>query len=241
LGWTSLPTPSSVGAAMAAPLALHQASAAEIQARIVAERAGAPFLVVRDAAGAQRIVALDAQRGRATVGRQEDCDLRVDWDGEVSRVHAILDLVGGTWAISDDGLSRNGTYVGEERVDGRRRLLNGEVVRVGRTLFAFCDPRAKGAETTLADDLHDAIRLSDAQKRVLVALCRPYRDAPDFAVPPTNREIADELVLSVDAIKTHMRTLFQTFDVDDVPQNQKRVALVERALRTGVITSRDLA
>jgi pSer/pThr/pTyr-binding forkhead associated (FHA) protein len=225
---------------MAAPLALHQASPAEIKERLEAERAGVPFVLVRDGAGAQRIVVLSLERGRATVGRHEDCDLCVDWDGGVSRVHAILDFVGGAWAVSDDGLSRNGTFVGETRVEGRRRLLSGDIVRVGNTVFAFCDPRVKGVETTLADDLSKAIKLSEAQKRVLVVLCRPYRDAPDFAAPPTNREIADELVLSVDAIKTHMRSLFHIFDVDDVPQNQKRVHLVERALHTGVITARDL-
>jgi pSer/pThr/pTyr-binding forkhead associated (FHA) protein len=225
---------------MAAPLALHQASPAEIKERLEAERAGVPFVVVRDGAGAQRIVVLSPERGRATVGRHQDCDLCVDWDGGVSRVHAILDFVGGAWAVSDDGLSRNGTFVGESRVEGRRRLLSGDIVRVGNTVFAFCDPQVKGVETTLADDLSKAIKLSEAQKRVLVALCRPYRDAPDFAVPPTNREIAEELVLSVDAIKTHMRSLFHIFDVDEVPQNQKRVQLVERALNTGVITVRDL-
>ena len=40
-------------------------------------------------------------------------------------------------------------------------------------------------------------------------------------------------------MKTHLRALFEKFGVE-LPQNQKRVALVERALQTGLITERDL-
>jgi DNA-binding NarL/FixJ family response regulator len=44
----------------------------------------------------------------------------------------------------------------------------------------------------------------------------------------------------VDAVKTHMRALFEKFDVQELPQNRKRVAVVERALQTGLITPREL-
>jgi DNA-binding NarL/FixJ family response regulator len=82
--------------------------------------------------------------------------------------------------------------------------------------------------------------VSPAQKRVLVALCRPFKDGAAFATPATNQSIADELVLSVEAVKTHLRALFEKFGVSDLPQNQKRVALVERALQSGLVNERDL-
>ena len=85
-----------------------------------------------------------------------------------------------------------------------------------------------------------AAGVSPAQKRVLVALCRPFKDGAAFATPSTNGDIADELHLSVDAVKTHLRALFEKFGVEDLPQNQKRVALVERALQSGLISERDL-
>ncbi len=75
---------------------------------------------------------------------------------------------------------------------------------------------------------------------MLVALCRPFKDGAAFATPPTNQQIADELHLSVDAVKTHMRALFEKLEVGDLPQNQKRVALVERALHSGAISKSDL-
>jgi hypothetical protein len=41
-------------------------------------------------------------------------------------------------------------------------------------------------------------------------------------------------------VKTHMRALFEKFSVEELPQNRKRVAVVERALGTGIVTQRDL-
>ena len=64
------------------------------------------------------------------------------------------------------------------------------------------------------------------------------RTAASFATPATNQEIGAELHLSVDAVKTHMRALFEKLGVGDLPQNQKRVALVERALQSGAVDQR---
>jgi predicted ArsR family transcriptional regulator len=83
-------------------------------------------------------------------------------------------------------------------------------------------------------------RLSEAQRRVLLALCRPYKEPGPFTTPATNQQIADELFLSVEAIKTHLRALFGKFGVEDLPQNQKRAKLVERAFQTGLVSERDL-
>ena len=37
-----------------------------------------------------------------------------------------------------------------------------------------------------------------------------------------------------------MRALFEKLGLENLPQNQKRVALVERALQSGAISPRDL-
>jgi DNA-binding NarL/FixJ family response regulator len=75
--------------------------------------------------------------------------------------------------------------------------------------------------------------LSPAQRRVLAALCRPSLEQP-FAGPPSNREIAEELVVSVDTVKSHLHTLFELFGVADMPQNRKRSELVRRAFEAGL-------
>ena len=53
--------------------------------------------------------------------------------------------------------------------------------------------------------------LSEAQRRVLVALCRPFKESSGYATPATNQQIAAELFLTVDAVKTHLRALFAKF------------------------------
>ena len=68
----------------------------------------------------------------------------------------------------------------------------------------------------------------------------PTGTARTYATPATNQQVAGEVYLSVDAVKTHLRTLFAKFGVEDLPQNQKRVKLVELALQSGAITPRDL-
>lgn len=216
-------------------------SALELKAQIEAERNGVPFLVFRDGAGEQQIFTLGDDLERVTVGRASSSSIWVDWDTEVSRLHAELERIGSDWTVSDDGLSRNGTHVNGERVVGRRRLRDGDVVRFGRTATAFRQPlQADVTETEVASEVLDRASLSEAQRRVLIALCRPFKDSTGYVTPATNQEIAGALFLSVDAVKTHLRALFSKFGIEELPQNQKRVRLVELALKSGVVTPRDL-
>jgi pSer/pThr/pTyr-binding forkhead associated (FHA) protein len=216
-------------------------TARELKARIEAERRGVPFLVYRDAQGQQLIRELDGGRDQLTVGRSEAADVSLEFDPGVSRVHAELERLGDDWTVADDGLSRNGSFVNGERVVGRRRLRDGDALRVGDTLVLFRSPvQAAGDETVPATDRPDVSRVTDTQRRVLVALCRPFREGSEFASPATNQQVADEVFLSVDAVKANLRALFETFEVGDLPQNQKRVRLAELALRSGVISPRDL-
>jgi len=214
-------------------------SAADLKQQIEAERAGVPFLVYRDAEQHQHLFLLSDELERVTVGRGSSSDIWLDWDSEVSRVHAELGRTGDSWTVADDGLSRNGSYVNGERVRGR--LLDADVLRIGSTLMTFRQPRQTTiAETSVAADGVSRASVSDAQRRVLVALCRPFKDSNGYVTPATNQQIADELFLSIDAVKTHLRALFGKFEVEDLPQNQKRVRLVELALKNGIVSPRDL-
>jgi pSer/pThr/pTyr-binding forkhead associated (FHA) protein len=224
---------------MASPLDPHAATPVELRDRIAAERRGRPFLVYRDGDGGQVITELSTDR--VTIGRRESNDVPLDWDGEVSRVHAALERLGAEWLITDDGISRNGTWVNGERLVGRRRLRDGDVIAVGNSVVAFCDPDdAPSSQSTLSTHGPGlGPLLTPAQRRVLVALCRPFRDQ-SYAAPATNQQIADELVVSVDAVKSTLKLLFAAFGIDDLPQNQKRATLAQAALRTGVVARRDL-
>jgi pSer/pThr/pTyr-binding forkhead associated (FHA) protein len=222
------------------PLAAHAATPAELRARIEAERDGEPFLVFRDGAGAQCLQILAGDGGRVTIGRSAANDVALAWDTEVSRLHAELERLGDEWTVADDGLSRNGSYVNGVRISGRHRLRDGDVLRVGRTALAYRLPDPADSRPTAAAGSRSALpELSATQRAVLTALCRPYKDT-EFATPATNQQIADELCLSVDAIKAHLRTLFGFFGVEHLAQNQKRSYLAIRALQDGVVSTRDL-
>lgn len=225
---------------MSDPQRLHSSTPAELQARIAAQREGRPFLLLRTDAGEQRIVVLGDDRDTLSVGRDEAADVPMPWDGKVSRLHATLERAGDAWTIADDGLSRNGTYVNLERVVGRRRLRSDDVVRVGSTDLVYFEAGGlAGAETSLAQDVVHAAELSKMQRKVLIALCRPLHTGGPYATPATNQDIADEVFLTVVAVKTHLRTLFAKFSLQDLPQNRKRGTLAEAALRSGAISERD--
>jgi predicted component of type VI protein secretion system len=220
---------------------LHQASPAELKERIAAERTGAPFVLYRDAAGRQQILRLAKAPSPVTIGRAVGSDIRLDWDDQVSRVHAELGRVGDSWVLVDDGLSSNGSFVNEERVSSRRRLEDGDRIRVGSSVLVFRLPiPAPDEKTHLSDVAGSPATLSNAQRRVLVALCRPCKDRGSRAAPATNQQIAEELVVSVDAVKQHVRALAVKFGVSDLPQNSKRHRLVELAFQSGIVREDDL-
>jgi len=223
------------------PLAAHASTPAELRDRLEAERDGEPFLVFRDDSGEQRIHPVSAAATRASVGRSPGNDVALPWDEEASRLHAELERIGDEWTVSDDGLSRNGTWLNGDRVVGRARLRDGDVLRVGRTMLAFRVPDPADSRATVVAGTGLAPQLSDTQRRVVVALCRPLLTAGGLAAPATNAQVAEEVFLSVDAVKTHLRGLFAAFGLEALPQNQKRSALAARALAEGLVGPRDLA
>jgi DNA-binding CsgD family transcriptional regulator len=217
------------------PLGRHNATPVELQERLLAERRGDPFLVYRRDAGGQQLVPLHPGLKRVTIGRGPSNDVPLGWDTEVSRVHAELERLGGEWALVDDGLSRNGTWVNGARIGGRQRLKDGDVIQVGQTLIAYRVPDPEDSRPTVAAGGRPAVpQLTPAQRKVLEALCRPYAET-EFATPATNQAIAEELFLSVDAVKAHLRALFTAFGIEDLPQNQKRSTLAMRALQLGIV------
>lgn len=213
----------------------------EMKARIEAERAGLPFLLYRDGDGGQGLFSFEPGLEQASVGRGRSADLVLDWDEQVSRLHARFERGADHWAIVDDGLSRNGTFVNGERLSGRRRLSDGDDLRFGATAMTFRAPRAGepppppgggGAPAT--------VDLSSTQRRVLLALCGRYRDGDPLDGPAVDQQMAEDLFLSPGAVRTHLMVLFAKFGVEALPAERKRIGVVERAIYAGVISDGDL-
>lgn len=110
-----------------------------------------PVLRFRDGEGADRSYGLERDRV-VTIGRAVDVDLSLSWDRSVSSVHAEVNRVGPRWVITDEGISRNGTFVNGERVSGRRRLAHGDAIQIGHTTLIFADPAHRhGDASTVVD------------------------------------------------------------------------------------------
>jgi pSer/pThr/pTyr-binding forkhead associated (FHA) protein len=211
---------------------------ADVQALIAAERGGQPFLTGRIPDGHQVIFLLARDRWRLTVGRKPESDIALGWDAEVSRAHALLERVGDQWTLVDDGLSSNGSFVNGSRVVGRQRLRQGDRLCFGNTQLLFRDPGPPESEATRREPRSTAMPLTPTQHKVLVALCRPLNDGAS-TLPATNKQIADEVFLSVDAVKAQLRLLFERFGLAELAQNEKRARLAQTAFSAGAVAPRD--
>ena len=221
---------------------LHQATATELQARIEAERAGAPFVDLLRRRGPS--AAGRSRRGnitRSPIGRAHDVAIRITGDSQVSRVHAELERVGEHWVVADEGLSRNGTYLNEARITGRRRLADRDVVR-GRSDPDHVPRAGRGAEssTLLGDSTELAASITPRS-----AVCS-WRSAARSAAarptpprPPTRR--------SPRSFSSPWRRSRPTSGAvprvrhRGLPQQEKRQRLVALAFASGLVTERDLA
>jgi FHA domain len=221
---------------MDTPLALDLASPNDLDARRQAEQRGTPFLLLRDDQGAQRIIALEPRAGSMTVGRRLEADVPLPWDPEVSRLHAELEFKAGEWTLSDDGFSQNGTYVNGLRIHGRRRLVDGDLVRIGQTSIAYCDPGLSGLGVTLAPgELGIAPKFSEQQQRILRALCRPLMGDGEGVKPTPDADIAAATGIPEETVTTELDHLGRAFGLQDMPATDRRAEIALLALRSGLV------
>jgi hypothetical protein len=211
-----------------------------MKALMEAERSGRPFLVFRDGDDRQRIFSFAAGSASASVGRRPSSDLVIDWDDQVSRLHARFEYVDGAWTLVDDGLSSNGTFVNDERVSGRRRLNDADTVRFGSTLVRFRSPTGPPREPAEAPRTPSPVALSSTQRRILAALCRPYTERSGLASPATDEQMAEALFLSVGEVRAHLQVLYAKLDIKEAAPGEARVQLLHRAVADGLISERDL-
>ena len=84
--------------------------------------------------------------GHNIVGRETDASVWIDAPG-VSRHHARIVVRQGEATLEDLG-SKNGTYVGAQRVTAPRRLVDGDQIRLGSVVVTFRIPQPPGSTET---------------------------------------------------------------------------------------------
>ena len=223
---------------MESPLTLGPANEDELAAREAAEQLGERFLIYRDDEGRQHIYSLANRSPSITLGRREEADISIPWDPEMSRLHAELELRAGEWTICDDGFSQNGTWVNGLRLAGRRRLSDGDLVRIGRTLLAYCDPVPIGTGPTLVPgELSATPRFSEQQQRVLRALCKPLFDDGEGINPASDEQVAEATGIPLEAVAAELDHLGRALGLDEMPHADQRAEIALLALRSGLVSA----
>lgn len=175
-------------------------------------------------------VHLDGRRSSLLIGRRPGCSIPLPHDPTVSWDHAKLELVDGAWTITDVG-SGAGTYVMRKRrqipVTGEIALRHDDRLVLGRTFVRFANPDEPSTrvQTVLIDDEPENEAPSPRELEVLQALAEHRLDGRGRTA--SNKEIAHDLVVSPETVKSHIANLLRKFDAGS------RHDLVELALRRG--------
>lgn len=111
--------------------------------KIVLDPAASPVApaAVAPLAANPRLVAADGSvfllaDGISQIGREAGRQVALVTETTVSRLHAEVELTGGTATIRDAG-SSNGTFVNGQKVDGSRELVPGDVVQLGSVVLRY--------------------------------------------------------------------------------------------------------
>jgi len=184
--------------------------------------------------GNRRVVPLTGDR--CTLGKAASNDVSVETDATVSRLHAVLERYAAGWAVRDLG-SRNGTFINGERIWGERSLRHGDELRIGKTRLLFRGDSADLAAATEAPML--APELTNRERDVLVALCKPLLSGDAFSEPASVKQIADALVVTKAAVKQHLLRLYDKFHIFEGDE-PRRSRLANEAIHRGAVSLADL-
>src|SRR3990167_7703882 len=119
----------------------------------------------------------DLESEETLIGRSSKADIQVDQDS-VSRHHAKIRVDGTRITVEDMG-STNGTIVNDEHIEDTMRLRNGDLVKIGRTIFKFI------ASNNIEAASHDEIyRMTTVDGLTQVFNRRYFEDAIERGVFP---------------------------------------------------------
>ena len=83
-------------------------------------------------AGREMILAKE----KTSVGRAEGVDIALFGDAGVEKLHANIVMEGGRYFLVDS-TTPGGSFVNDQRVNGRMPLSSGDIIRMGRSILRF--------------------------------------------------------------------------------------------------------
>lgn len=175
-------------------------------------------------------------RARLSIGSGSANDVVLE-DRTVSRIHAVIELVGGEPYLTDCG-SRNGTFVHGAPVTAAVRLRDGDVIQVGSAALLFADAPA-GAEPTLTARRLEPPVLDERARALVLALCRPFADGDMSSDPAPASMVAAALGINPELVAIELARAAAVLDVD--PRSTDLPGWVAReAVRRGAVTIHEL-
>jgi hypothetical protein len=198
---------------------------------------GRPYVRYRDGV-LFRALSLSPSASPVDIGRVDVCPVRIESDPLVSRRHARLIFGAGWWSI-EDATSHNGTFIGDKRIPGETILKDGARFRVGDTVLSVHLPESGPDQTTLEE--HAELRRLDPdpiQRKILVALARPWLAGYELPVSPSDADIAHTLGCDVKSVADAVTGLYEQAGLpSDVDQRNGLIAL---AMHERTVTPDDL-
>ena len=155
---------------------------------------------------------------KMVMGRHPDCEIVID-AGAVSRQHAQIILADDNFYI-EDLQSRNGTYVNDRRIEGRKLLCHADSLRICDIGFRFEDDVFLKKQAATSRDTGFAIDIGSSQSVVI----DDDRDAPSGSKVMTKIEVSDTARMRLDtnpitklkAVLEITRSLGRSLSIDDV-------------------------
>jgi hypothetical protein len=198
---------------------------------------GRPYVRYRDGV-LFRAFPLSPSASPVDIGRVDVCPVRIESDPLVSRHHARLIFEAGWWSI-EDAASHNGTFIGDRRIPGETILKDGACFRVGDTMLSVHLPESGPEQATLVE--HAELRVLDPnsiQRKILVALARPWLAGYELPVSPSDADIARSLGCEVESVADAVTALYEQAGLPgDVDQRSGLIAL---AMHERTVTPDDL-
>jgi hypothetical protein len=230
------------------PLAIM--NAVDQQRAAAAMKAGTPFLAYR---GVDRRLATHLlTQSPVTLGRSDECDICLGWDGAVSETALEFTKAGSRWRTQAVATTNRVTVQRPEdrtnrtdaefwHLDPRQAYLlkSDDLIHVGATTLCFWAPRSRLAGTVPVNPPPPPVRTTPAERRMLVVLCRPLLEAPEdpTAHTPSNATIAGELFITERRVENLVSSLSKRFGLEDLPPGRKREALARHAIRQGIVSA----
>ncbi len=164
--------------------------------------------------------------GLFRIGRDPLCEIRLQAES-ISRRHASLRVEEDRVLLLDHG-SRNGVRVNGERVYNEVEISPGDRIEIGTEALVLLEPRSR--DTGVPAATKPMPRVEEADTSPLEALSKREREVFErLALGETQREIAEELGLSVKTVETYKARIGDKLGL------RTRADLVRLALDVGIL------